>query len=248
MKISIITVSYNASSTIQDTIDSVLSQQGVELEYIIVDGNSSDGTQEIVKSYGDKISVFISEPDKGIYHGMNKGVALATGEIVGILNADDVYADNNVLKDVVNSFTDAVDAVYADLVYVAENDLTAVKRTWISKPYIDGAFKKGWMPPHPTFFVRKEVYEKFGSYTLKLRSAADYEFMLRVVHKHKIKLHYLNRIIVRMRLGGTSNASIKNRIKANKEDKMAWKMNGLKPGALTTIRKPLSKISQFIRR
>lgn len=248
MKISIVTVSYNAAATIKDTIESVLSQEDIELEYLIVDGESKDDTVTIVESFGDQIHQFISEPDKGIYDGMNKGVAMATGDVIGILNADDMYADEKVLKDILTQFDSGVDAVYADLVYVDEKDTSKVTRRWVSKPYKEGAFKKGWMPPHPTFFVKREVYEKYGNYTMKLRSAADYEFMLRVIHKHKISLAYLNRVIVRMRVGGESNASLKNRIRANKEDKMAWKMNDLKPGALTTIRKPLSKISQFLRK
>jgi glycosyltransferase involved in cell wall biosynthesis len=248
IKISIITVAYNAASTIKDTIESVLAQENIELEYIIIDGGSKDGTQDIVKGFGTQISKFISEPDNGIYDGMNKGVGLATGEIIGILNADDVYADQNVLSDVVKSFEDSTQAVYANLVYVAEGNLDIVKRIWVSKPYKEGMFKKGWMPPHPTFFVRKEVYEKFGSYSLELKSAADYEFMLRVIHKNKIKLNYLDRVTVKMRVGGKSNASLKNRLKANQEDRKAWKMNGLKPGAFTTIRKPLSKIGQFLKK
>ena len=248
MKISIVTVSYNAEATIKDTIESVLSQIGIELEYIIIDGGSTDSTVEIVQSFGDQINHFISEPDKGIYDGMNKGVQAATGDIVGILNADDIYADSSVLKKVMDQFQDGVDAIYADLVYVDAEDTDKITRTWISKPYKDGAFKKGWMPPHPTFFALKAVYDQYGLYTLELRSAADYEFMLRVIHKHKISLSYLNEIIVKMRVGGESNASIKNRIRANKEDRMAWKMNGLNPGSLTFIRKPLSKVGQFLKR
>lgn len=248
MKISIITVSYNAASTIKDTIESVLSQENVDLEYLIIDGGSKDDTVSIVQSYGDKIHHFISEPDKGIYDGMNKGVALATGDIIGVLNADDFYADSSVLSRIVEQFKGGIEGVYADLVYVEAIDTKKVTRTWVSKKYEEGAFKKGWMPPHPTFFVRSEVYKKFGAYSLELRSAADYEFMLRVVHKHQIKLAYLNEIIVKMRVGGASNSSIKNRLKANKEDRKAWKMNGLKPGALTFIRKPLSKIGQFFKK
>ncbi|MCB9223984.1 MAG: glycosyltransferase family 2 protein [Crocinitomicaceae bacterium] len=248
MKVSIITVSFNASKTIRDTIESVISQKGVDIEYILVDGNSTDGTQDIIRSYGEKISKFISEPDNGIYDGMNKGVSLASGDIIGILNADDVYAYDEVLKDIISVFKSDVEGVYADLVYVAEDDLSKVKRTWVSKSYVHGSFRKGWMPPHPTFFVKREVYEKYGSYTLQLRSAADYEFMLRVIHKNEIKVGYLNKVIVRMRVGGTSNASLKNRVKANKEDKIAWKMNGLKPAPFTMIRKPLSKIGQFFKR
>ena len=248
MKISIITVSYNAESTIQETIESVLSQRGVELEYIIIDGGSTDKTVSIVETYKDRIRHFVSEEDKGIYDGMNKGVALATGDVIGILNADDVYADEEVLQAVTASFQNNIEAVYADLVYVAENDLNKITRTWVSRDYVEGAFKKGWMPPHPTFFVKREIYEKYGDYSLELKSAADYEFMLRVIHKNKIKLAYLNKIIVKMRVGGESNASLKNRIRANKEDRKAWTMNGLKPGNLTFIRKPLSKVGQFFKR
>lgn len=248
MKISIITVAYNSAKTIEDTIQSVLSQDYNAIEYIIIDGGSTDGTMDIVNRYQDQISIIVSEPDKGIYDGMNKGVALATGEVVGILNSDDFYANPTVLSHIATKFDSKTDAVYADLVYVDQIETDKVIRKWISGIYEQGAFKKGWMPPHPTLFVKNEIYKKFGSYSLKLRSAADYEFMLRVIHKHQIKLNYLPEIIVQMRAGGVSNASLKNRVKANKEDRLAWKMNDLKPGALTFIRKPLSKIKQFIKK
>jgi glycosyltransferase involved in cell wall biosynthesis len=248
MKVSIITVAYNSEQTIEDTIKSVLSQDFSEIEYIIIDGGSTDGTIEIVNRYKNEITKIVSEPDKGIYDGMNKGVALATGDIVGILNSDDFYSNDTVISNVVAQFTDGIDAVYADLVYVDQVQTSKIIRKWISGEYVHGAFKKGWMPPHPTLFVKNEIYKKYGSYSLELKSAADYEFMLRVIHKHKIKLNYLPEIIVQMRAGGVSNASFKNRIKANKEDRLAWKMNGLKPGNLTFIRKPLSKIKQFIKK
>lgn len=248
MKISIVTVSYNAADTIKDTIESVLSQQNIDLEYVIIDGGSTDETISIIESYGDKIHYFKSEPDNGIYDGMNKGVAATTGDIVGILNADDFYLDENVLSKIVKQFHPEIQACYADLVYVDQFDTDKITRTWESGNYTKDAFKKGWMPPHPTFFVRKEVYEKYGSYSLELRSAADYELMLRVLHKHDISVAYLNEVIVKMRTGGASNSSFKNRLKANKEDQKAWKMNGLKPGLFTFIRKPLSKISQFFKR
>lgn len=248
MKISIVTISYNSASTIKDTIESVLSQEGIDLEYVIVDGGSKDETCDIVRTYGDRIHQFVSEPDKGIYDGMNKGVALATGDIIGVLNSDDFYANNLVLSNVIEEFKKGAEGVYGDLVYVNQSDTSKITRTWVSKPYKEGAFRKGWMPPHPTFFVKKEIYEKFGAYSLELSSAADYEFMLRVVHKHKIKLHYINEIFVKMRVGGKSNASFKNRVKANQEDRMAWKMNGLKPAPFTSIRKPLSKIGQFLKK
>lgn len=245
MLISIVTVSFNSASTISDTIESVLAQSNIALEYIVVDGASTDGTVEIVRSYGGSVSHFVSEPDDGIYDAMNKGIKLASGDIIGVLNADDVYASPDVLSSVAARFTPGIDAVYADLVYVDRLDMRKVRRTWVSGEYSQGAFTRGWMPPHPTFFVRREVYEKYGAYTLALNSAADYEFMLRVVHKHEIRLSYLNRVIIRMREGGKSNASIKNRIAANRQDRLAWKMNGLTPGMLTLVRKPLSKLRQF---
>ena len=246
MKVSIVTVAYNSEKTIEDTIQSVIKQDYPDMEYIIIDGGSKDGTMDIVNRYADQIDIIISEPDKGIYDAMNKGVAKATGHIVGILNSDDFYIHEKIITKITRTFTRKTDAVYADLVYVDQENTDKVMRKWISGEYQSGAFIKGWMPPHPTFFVKKEVYEKFGSYSLDLRSAADYEFMLRVIHKHGIRLKYLPEIAVKMRAGGESNASLKNRIRANKEDRLAWEMNDIKPGKLTFLRKPLSKISQFI--
>jgi glycosyltransferase involved in cell wall biosynthesis len=246
MKISIITVCFNSAKTIEDTIQSVLSQDYPNVEYIIVDGGSKDATLDIVKKYSANISHFISEPDKGIYDAMNKGIALATGDVVGILNSDDVYYDSQVLSHISKAFevTNA-DAVYGDLVYVASNNLEKVTRVWKSKPYTEGAFLKGWMPPHPTFYVKKSCYNQLGNYSLKLKSAADYELMLRFIHKYKISLAYIPKTLVKMRVGGESNVSLKNRLRANKEDRMAWKMNGLKPHFYTLFLKPLSKLKQF---
>ncbi len=248
MKVSIITVSFNSDKTIADTIQSVLSQDYPDIEYIIVDGLSKDNTIKIVKSFGDRISKFVSENDKGLYDAMNKGIDLATGDIIGFLNSDDFYANSQVVSKIVQRFQKNNDAVYADLVYVSALDKLKITRTWKSGEYISGSFLKGWMPPHPTFFVRKTVYQRYGKFTDKLRSAADYELMLRFIHKYKIKIAYLPEVVVHMRAGGTSNASIKNRIRANREDKLAWKMNDLKPSTLTFIRKPLSKITQFFKK
>lgn len=248
MKVSIITVSFNSDKTIADTIQSVLSQDYPDIEYIIVDGLSKDNTIKIVKSFGDRISKFVSENDKGLYDAMNKGIDLATGDIIGFLNSDDFYANSQVVSKIVQRFQQNNDAVYADLVYVSALDKLKITRTWKSGEYISGSFLKGWMPPHPTFFVRKTVYQRYGKFTDKLRSAADYELMLRLIHKYKIKIAYLPEVVVHMRAGGTSNASIKNRIRANREDKLAWKMNDLKPSTLTFIRKPLSKITQFFKK
>lgn len=247
MKVSIITIAYNSADTIEDTIQSVLAQDYPDIEYIIVDGASKDQTLHIIDQYKTRIAKFVSEKDKGIYDAMNKGVSMATGEIIGILNSDDFYADNSVITEVVNRFKeDQCEGLYADLVYVDREKLDKVLRVWNAGPYYYGRFLKGWMPPHPTFFVRKTCYDKFGHYTLELKSASDYELMLRFIHKHQIKMSYLPRIITKMRAGGQSNVTIKNRIRANMEDRLAWKMNNLRPGLFTLTRKPLSKILQFI--
>lgn len=247
MRVSIITICYNSEATIRETITSVLSQSYSDIEYIIVDGKSKDGTCDIVRSFGDKISIFVSEPDKGIYDAMNKGVKLATGDIIGILNSDDFYADANVISDIVSTFkSTGAQGVYADLVYVDRENINKVTRTWKSGNYEEGKFLYGWMPPHPTFFVKRKVYETYGHYTTELRSSSDYEFMLRVIHKEKISIGYLPRVITKMRVGGQSNVTISNRRKANLEDKRAWEMNGLKPYFFTIALKPIRKIKQFL--
>jgi glycosyltransferase involved in cell wall biosynthesis len=247
MKVSIITITYNSAETIEDTIQSVLSQDYPNIEYIIVDGASKDRTLEIIKKYKDSISNVVSERDKGIYDAMNKGVALATGDVIGILNSDDFYSDNTVISDIVRTISTAnSDACYADLVYVDRTATDKVIRSWKSGEYRHGDFLRGWMPPHPTFFVKRDVYLTHGAYSLDLRSAADYELMLRFIHKHGISVAYLPRVITKMRAGGQSNVTLKNRWRANQEDRLAWKMNGLQPGFLTLVRKPLSKLIQYI--
>lgn len=249
MKVSIITIAFNSAETIEDTIQSVIAQDYDNIEYIIIDGGSNDDTLNIIEKYKDWIHKVISEPDKGIYDAMNKGVNNASGDLIGILNSDDFYAHSDVISKVVSKITEAnTDSIYADLVYVDRNNTNDVTRKWISGSYEDGMFLKGWMPPHPTFFLKKICYDKYGTYTLKLKSAADYELMLRMLHKHKISTTYLPQIITKMRVGGESNVSIKNRIRANKEDAEAWRMNGLKPGAFTRFKKPLSKVKQFLKK
>lgn len=246
MKVSIITVTYNSAKTLTDTINSVLNQDSCDIEYIIIDGKSNDNTLHIVQSYGSKISKYISEPDKGMYDAMNKGIKLATGDIVGILNSDDIYNHNNTVHKVVETFEETgCDAVYGDLVYVHQNNLNKVIRKWTSKPYNRSQFKYGWMPPHPTFFVKKEIYEKYGVFNTALKSAADYEIMLRFLYKHRITPQYIPEILVRMRAGGVSNANMSNRIRANKEDRMAWKINELDHHFFTIWLKPIRKIFQF---
>lgn len=247
MKISIITVCYNSAETIEDTIRSVASQTYNDVEYIIVDGLSTDGTVGIIKKYPNIVSKWISEKDNGIYDAMNKGVGLATGDVIGILNADDVYADENVLSTVVNRFADpSVQGVYGDLKYVQKDDLKKVIRFWKSGEYSPGKFLQGWMPPHPTFYVLKSVYKRFGNYRIDMPSASDYEFMLRVIHVNNIKLSYLPQVLVLMREGGVSNRSLQHRINANKDDRRAWQVNGVQPKFYTLYLKPLSKLLQFV--
>ena len=245
-KITIITVSFNSAQTIGDTLRSVAGQSYPNIEHIIVDGASTDQTMQIVTGFP-HVTKRISEKDEGIYFAMNKGIAMASGDVIGILNADDLYADNGVIAKVAAVFEDlAVDATYADLVFVDREDVSKVVRTWKSGPFKRSSMYNGWMPPHPTFFVRRSMYEKYGLFNTILRSAADYELMLRFLLKHEINLSYIPQTIINMRQGGKSTASISNRIKANVEDRKAWRMNGLKPHFFTLILKPLRKIKQFI--
>ncbi len=245
-KVSIITVSFNSAQTIAETLRSVASQSYPNIEHIIVDGASSDQTMKIVADFP-HVAKSISEADEGIYFAMNKGIGMASGDLIGILNADDLYADNDVIEKVAAAFKDpSIDATYADLVFVDREDVSKVFRTWQSGPFKPYSMYNGWMPPHPTFFVRRSLYEKCGLFNTTLSSAADYELMLRFLMKHEITLFYIPQIIIKMRQGGKSTASIGNRIKANLEDRKAWKMNGLKPHFFTLILKPLRKIKQFI--
>jgi len=248
-KISIITVVWNNASTIKDAIDSILNQTYENIEYIVVDGASTDGTVEIIQSYGDKISKFISEKDKGLYDAMNKGIGLATGDIVGILNSDDFYKSNDVLETVVNEFIRKdIDCLYGDLEYVAAHDTDKIVRYWKSKEFEDGLFQKGWHPAHPTFFIKREFYDKYGVFNLDFKIAADYEIMLRFLEKYKLKSFYINKTFVKMRIGGESNRSVLNITKANLESYRAWKVNGLYINPLRLLLKPLSKLFQLLKR
>jgi glycosyltransferase involved in cell wall biosynthesis len=249
LKVSIITITYNSESTLIDTIDSVLNQSYKDIEYIIVDGGSTDSTVSIVHSYKDKIAKFVSEKDNGLYDALNKGIAMATGDVVGIIHSDDFYTSHHTIANVVDVFkSNHADAVYADLFYVDKADTNKIHRKWKSGHYKHGMFLDGWMPPHPTFFVKRTAYEKYGSFNLELVSAADYELMLRFIHKHKIKLAYLPEFIIKMRVGGKSNVSLKNRIRANSEDRKAWRINGMKPYFYTLYLKPLRKIIQLFKK
>jgi len=248
MKISIITVSYNSAKTIGETIRSVQEQVYPDIEYIICDGASKDTTLEIINNFNNLGNIrLISEPDKGIYDAMNKGLKIAEGDVIGFLNSDDFYCGPSVISKVAECFQQTgCDALYGDLYYVDHQDINKVVRIWKAGPYKKNSFKFGWMPPHPTFFVRKEVYERYGGFNTLLKSAADYELMLRFIYKNQIKISYLPIFMVKMRAGGVSNASWKNRIRANNEDKFAWKLNKVTPYFFTTWLKPIRKITQFL--
>jgi len=245
-KVSIITVVFNSEKTISQCINSVLEQDYNQVEYIIIDGKSTDQTTKIIDTFSNRIDKYVSEKDGGIYEALNKGFKMATGDLIGILHSDDVFASNQVVSKIVERFNGQhLDAVYGDLVYVNKDNTEQVIRYWKAGDYRDGLFLYGWMPPHPTFFARKNVYEKYGYFNTLLECAADYELLLRLIHKHKIKIHYLPEVLTKMRIGGQSNASFNNRIKAYSEDKKAWKLNQLKPHVFTGILKPLRKVLQF---
>jgi len=248
MKLSIITSCYNSADTIRDTLESVARQDYSDIEHIIVDGGSEDDTLAIVSEFT-HVAKVVSEKDRGIYDAMNKGIAIATGDIIGILNSDDFYTGPGVISDVVRQMEQCgADTLYADLDYVSSTDKTKVVRSWRAGSYAVRKFYYGWMPPHPTFFVRKYIYERYGTFNLSLRSAADYEIMLRFLVRHSITTTYLNKTIVQMRAGGQSNASITNRLRANAEDRKAWQINKLRPYLFTTFLKPVRKIHQFFMR
>lgn len=246
MTITIIIPCFNSARTIEETLESIQKQSYNNIQLIVVDGGSTDVTLQILKKYSSLIDQQISEQDNGIYDAMNKGIARATGDVIGILNSDDFYVNENVIAKVAEAFVPGIDAVYGDLQYVDQLNTDKVIRTWKSGNYSRNDFLFGWMPPHPTFFVRKEVYQQLGNFNTALRSAADYEFMLRVLFKNQLKAAYIPEVLVRMRAGGVSNASFRNRVNANKEDRLAWKLNGLQPYFFTLYLKPVRKILQYI--
>jgi glycosyltransferase len=269
VQISVITVVRNGAHCIRNCVESVAGQS-VPAEHIVVDGNSTDGTLDVLaklKTSHPRLS-FISEPDRGIYDAMSKGIQRARGDVVGCLNADDFYASTRTLERVVEAFADpATDTCYGDLAYVRGEDHGDVEhgtngpkdspphefqlpnerviRYWRAGAISSKAFYWGWMPPHPTFFVRRSVYDKYGLFRLDLGTAADYELMLRFLVKHGVRTRYIPHLMVKMLVGGVSNASWQNRWEANKNDRKAWSVNGLRPYPWTLMLKPLRKIRQF---
>jgi len=244
-KISIITATYNSAATLPDTLRCMGEQDYPNIEHILIDGVSKDATLEIARGFP-HLSRIYSEPDHGIYDTMNKGLRLATGDVIGILNSDDFYTHPEVLSRVMAQMErTGAEMLYADLEYVQALNTDRVVRHWKAGDYRHGHFLRGWMPPHPTLFVRREVYEKYGGFNTHLRLSADYELMLRMLHRHRVSVCYLPEVIVRMRTGGVSNANFRNRWRANREDRLAWQINGLQPRFYTRYMKPLSKIGQY---
>lgn len=245
MTVSIITASYNNVDTIEATMESVLSQTYPNIEYIVVDGGSTDGTVDIIRKYGTAVSKWVSEPDKGIYDALNKGVAMATGDIIGFLHADDILHDYFVIATIADTFEKRqCRAVYGDLVYVARNDSYNIIRFWKSCPFHPKLLKQGWMPPHPALFISRDIYERYGNFNVDLRIAADYDIVLRFFSRPDFVSEYLPRVIVRMRMGGISNKSLGNILRKSQEDYKAMRNNKI-GGFKSLVWKNFSKISQF---
>ena len=250
MKVSIITVVFNAVETIEDTIKSVIDQDFEDIEHIVIDGGSTDGTMDVIDRYKEMLAITVSEPDQGIYDAMNKGIDLATGAVVGTLNSDDWYENNSVISRVVAAFendTD-LDAVYGDIVYVNKDMPHKLVRYWESQPYKEGLFEKGWMPAHPSFFVKRACYSRYGKFDLDLKIQSDFELTMRFMAVNKIKTRYLPGVMVKMRMGGVTNSRISNVIKGNLEAYKACKKNGLSVTPLFMVKKVLSRIPQFFRK
>lgn len=246
MKISIITAVYNNHETLADALDSALSQVGADFELVVIDGGSTDGTREVLQRYAGRIAVLVSEPDRGIYDALNKGIQRANGDIVGFLHSDDLFADSQVLARISDAFTDSrIDAVYGDLLYVRKHSPDRVVRYWRAGAFSRLRLKWGWMPPHPTFYVRREVYSHLGTFDTTYRIAADYDCMLRFLGRGNVRLRYIPEVLVKMRVGGESNRSLGNIIRKSFEDYRALRANAVGGfGALAW--KNISKVGQFL--
>ncbi|MBL0126153.1 MAG: glycosyltransferase [Flavobacteriales bacterium] len=246
MKVTLITVCRNVASVIAETLDSILAQTHPDIELIVIDGASTDGTVEILERYRPKLGALVSEPDKGIYDAMNKGLRLATGDVIGFVNAGDLLMTPEVIAHIANAFQRAhVEAVYGDIIMVDAHDIHKVHRTWLSGTYHRANFQKGWMPPHVGTFIKRSVYDRFGHFNTDLRIGADYEILLRFLFKHAIPTLHVREVLVRFRLGGMSNGNVKQILQANREVRRSWKLNGLQAPPLLITRKLWSKVMQF---
>lgn len=245
--ISVITVVFNNAPFIEHCIESVRDQSYGDVEHIVVDGGSTDGTVEILERHSHSIARWVSESDRGIYDAMNKGIGLSSGRVVGFLNSDDFYADGGVLTDVMGTFGGGgVECVYGDLEYVRRLDTTRTVRRWRPGPYEPGSFEGGWHPPHPALFISRDVLRGMGGFSTEYSIAADYELMLRLFVARGCSWAYLPRVLVRMRTGGRSGASLAGILRSNIECYRAWGANGLSISPLFMLRKPLSKLGQLV--
>lgn len=249
MKVSLITATYNSSSTLEDALNSVATQSYTNIEHLIIDGKSTDGTALLVADHRmeNPRIVFHSEQDRGIYDALNKGINRASGDIVGFVHSDDLLANPDVIKDIVHLFESGNDGVYGNLLYVDKEDTQKTVRYWESRHFNNNLLSRGWMPAHPTLFLRKEVYQKHGNFDLSFKISADYEFMLRVLRDNSLKLEFLPKVITKMRVGGASNKSIKNIIAKSMEDLRAMRRHHFKYPIYALLLKNISKIPQFLR-
>ncbi len=246
MKLSIITAVYNNRETVGHALDSVLAQAGADFELIVIDGGSTDGTLAVLDGYRDRLAVLVSETDRGIYDALNKGIRRATGDVVGFLHSDDLLANNGVLRRVAENFADSkVDAVYGDLLYVRKNNPDDIVRYWRAGTFSRARLAWGWMPPHPTFYVRRSVYEELGMFDPGYRIAADYDCILRFLGRKEVNVEYIPEVLVKMRVGGASNRSLKNILRKSLEDYRALRNNNM-GGIGALIWKNLSKLPQFV--
>ena len=245
LQISVVTAVFDRVATIREAIESVSAQTWPSVQHVIIDGASTDGTLDILNSCSDRFAILVSERDAGIYDALNKGIRCSNGDVVGFLHSDDAFASADVLSHVARAFDDPdVGAVYGDLEYVRQDDVSKVVRHWRSGAFVVENLRRGWMPPHPTFYVRREIYEKFGLFDISFRIAADYDSMLRILGSGTVHTAYIPKVFVKMRVGGASNRSLCNTILKSREDYRAIRKNQM-GGAYTLLRKNLAKLPQF---
>ncbi len=248
MKVTIITVTLNSAKFLEDCIQSVIKQDYKNIEHLIIDGGSTDGTLAIIEKYTGHVAGWVSEKDGGMYDAINKGMRMAAGDIIGTLNSDDVLASTDVISTIAAGFqSQPVDAVYGDLVYVDPANTEKVIRVWKGLPYKRSRFRYGWMPAHPTFYFRKKLLDHLGYYETHYYTAADYEFMVRYLFYFRVSACYIPKLMVKMRAGGVSNISIHNWLRGNRRDYLAMKRNRVPFPLFTSILKPLIKLGQFKR-
>ena len=246
MKVSIITVTYNSEKFLAECIRSVISQSHHDIEHIIIDGGSTDGTLAIIENHKDYIAKWVSEKDNGMYDALNKGMSMATGDVIGILNSDDILASRDVIATIEQCFnSQKVDSIYGDLVYVQQNNMQKILRVWKGYNYRRFKFSYGWMPAHPTFYVRRDLVTQLGGYETHYFTAADFEFMARYLYKFRVSSYYIPKLLVKMRSGGISNNGITSRIRANRRDYLAMKKNGFAFPLVSSVLKPLRKLPQY---